>query len=216
MGPPTGRAGGSEEFIVVAILGPDWTSVHPRAIILPREVGQLVPHPSPNTGSRPMKRALCTATLFLALVSSCATKGINEHWKAESTIPRMERFFLGYNAERDGDYLDFAWHRRQANQKTLMRHFLNINPDNPNHTTRPRSKKRPVIFDPAALLFPGGMTQLLRPVVAIGQPVKVITSTIAHELIGPPLAGMVTGLASILPKRNSEGSEEPEDADASE
>ncbi|MFT5052620.1 MAG: hypothetical protein ACI8QZ_004056 [Chlamydiales bacterium] len=155
-----------------------------------------------------MKRALSTATLFLALLSSCASKGINQHWEAESTVPRVSRFFLGYNAERDGEYLDFAWHRRQNVQKTMMRHFMNINSDNPNHVTRPQSKTRPIIFDPAALLYPGGVSQLLRPVVAIGEPIQVITSTLVHEIIAPPLAGMVTGLASILPKRNSEDSVE--------
>ena len=81
-----------------------------------------------------MKRALLVAALA-ALAASCQSTGqdINDHWNASSAAPRAARFFLGYDSEKDGEYRDFAWQRKQDINLTLRRHFMHHNPDNPNH-----------------------------------------------------------------------------------
>ncbi|MFT7677423.1 MAG: hypothetical protein ACI8QC_001401 [Planctomycetota bacterium] len=81
-----------------------------------------------------MKRALLALALA-ASAASCQSTGqdINDHWNASSAAPRAARFFLGYDSEKDGEYRDFAWERKQSINLTLRRHFLHHNPDNPNH-----------------------------------------------------------------------------------
>lgn len=81
-----------------------------------------------------MKRALLALALA-ASAASCQSTGqdINDHWNATSSAPRIARFFLGYDSGVDGDYREFAWQRKQDINLTLRRHFLNHNPDNPNH-----------------------------------------------------------------------------------
>ena len=185
-----------------------------------------------------MKRAFLTASLALALLSGCSSQGINKHWETESTLPRMGRFFLGYNGEKDGSYLDFSWRRKRDNYKTLTRHFLNLNPDNPNHNVSGGSKERPLhsilpnpfyFFDPITLFIPidgviglfyeDGLQEFGRGVAMLGEPVATITTTFAHEIVAPPLAGTVTGLAKILPKRETqpaEGEEAPAEEGSAE
>ena len=149
-----------------AILGQDWTSVHLPAIIFDRlgrgPDGRLYPSPSPPFAlTQPMKRSLVVSTLALTVLASCTStsRDINKHWEEESLVPRVGRFFLGYDSEKDGDYRDFSWRRRQAINKTMVRHFLNINPDNPNHADVPRLRStRPVASpgtEPRLLLVPG-------------------------------------------------------------
>ncbi len=92
-----------------------------------------------------MKRALIVAALA-ALSAACQSQGqdINDHWNARSNAPRITRFFLGYDGEKDGDYRDFAWERKQDINLFLRRHFLHHNPDNPNHVEWPgRYRNRP-------------------------------------------------------------------------
>ena len=81
-----------------------------------------------------MKRSLLASALALLTVA-CQGSGqeINDHWNADSVAPRAGRFFLGYDAGRDGDYRDFAWERKQDINLTLRRHLFHHNPDNPNH-----------------------------------------------------------------------------------
>ena len=55
----------------------------------------------------------------------------NDHWSAHSVGPRISRVFLGYDSSRDGEYVDYQWANKQSINKTLSRHFLNDNPDNP-------------------------------------------------------------------------------------
>jgi hypothetical protein len=56
----------------------------------------------------------------------------HNHWSLHSVGPRMSRAFLGYDSDRDGNsYLDFQWERKQDVNRTLRRHFLNDNPENP-------------------------------------------------------------------------------------
>lgn len=86
--------------------------------------------------------------LALAAASGCATSAgaIDDHWNARSTAPRVGRFFLGYDPERDGtSYRDFAWERKQAINMTVRRHFFNHDPDNPHHPPVPsRFEPRPL------------------------------------------------------------------------
>ncbi|MDA1265048.1 MAG: hypothetical protein O2816_08215 [Planctomycetota bacterium] len=81
-----------------------------------------------------MKRSLLASALALVAVA-CQGSGqqINDHWNADSIAPRAGRFFLGYDAQKDGDYRDFAWERKQHINLTLRRHLFHHNPDNPNH-----------------------------------------------------------------------------------
>ncbi|MCP3919858.1 MAG: hypothetical protein GY711_30360 [bacterium] len=86
------------------------------------------------------------AALALSAATGCQNTGqdINDHWNAKSIPPRAGRFLLGYNAEKDGDYRDFAWARKQNINTTMRRHLLHHNPDNPNHREVPtRFQERP-------------------------------------------------------------------------
>lgn len=80
-----------------------------------------------------MKPSLLASVLALSFVVGCQSGGkdMNNHWNNSSTVPRASRFFLGYDAEKDGSYRDFAWERKQDINLTLRRYFLNHNPDNP-------------------------------------------------------------------------------------
>ena len=70
---------------------------------------------------------------------------MDDHWNDHSVAPRVARFFLGYDAEKDGDYRDFQYQRKQDINLTLRRHFLNHNPDNPHQPdVASRYKPRPV------------------------------------------------------------------------
>ena len=90
-----------------------------------------------------MNRLILAASLALGSTSCYMTKSgydftaagqnVDSHWTVQSTFPRMGRFFLGYDSQRDGTYKDFAYARKQSVELTLRRHFLNHNPDNPNH-----------------------------------------------------------------------------------
>jgi hypothetical protein len=80
------------------------------------------------------------------MAAGCRSSGesMNDHWSERSVAPRVSRFFLGYDAEKDGDYRDFQWERKQDINLTLRRHFLNHNPDNPHQPDVPsRYKPRP-------------------------------------------------------------------------
>ncbi len=80
-----------------------------------------------------MRVPLLALALALPMAVSCRSNGqtLNDHWSQRSVAPRVSRFFLGYDAERDGDYRDFQWKRKQDINLTIRRHLLNHNPDNP-------------------------------------------------------------------------------------
>ncbi len=78
-------------------------------------------------------KATPIALALLVLASCQSSQDINDHWNASSTVPRMSRALLGYDASTDGSYRDFAWERKQSINLTLRRHLFNHNPDNPNH-----------------------------------------------------------------------------------
>jgi len=95
-----------------------------------------------------MKRphlALALAGLVAAGCSAGSTsRDINQNWSARSVMPRVTRYFTGYDASKDGTYRDFAWRRKQEMSLTMSRHFLNYNPDNPNQPEDPsRYQPRP-------------------------------------------------------------------------
>jgi len=94
-----------------------------------------------------MKPSLVATVLALLAAAGCQSGGrhMNDHWNSSSIVPRATRFFLGYDAEKDGTYRDFAWERKQSINMTLRRHLLNHNPDNPYHLEVPsRFEPRPV------------------------------------------------------------------------
>ncbi|MEZ6005780.1 MAG: hypothetical protein R3F33_16550 [Planctomycetota bacterium] len=91
---------------------------------------------------------LTFAALLASSLFSCNFTGsgqhMDSHWDYKSTLPRMERFWLGYDAQQDGTYRDFQYNRKLDVEMTVMRHFLNYNPDNPNHDPMPsRHAARP-------------------------------------------------------------------------
>lgn len=93
-----------------------------------------------------MKRPLSLLLLSILLTTGCQSTGrdINNHWSERSVAPRAARFFSGYDASKDGAYIDFQWERKQSINLTLRRHFFNHNPDNPNHYEIPsRWEERP-------------------------------------------------------------------------
>lgn len=67
------------------------------------------------------------------LVGGCRTN-VNpamDHWNVASLGPRLQKNFLGYRADLDGNYRDFVVNQKQDVNMTLRRHFLNNNPANP-------------------------------------------------------------------------------------
>lgn len=71
-----------------------------------------------------------SAAITLASCSAGPNRA-KDHWSAHSVGPRMSRAFLGYQSDVDGEYLDYAWSNKQSINKTISRHLLNDNPDNP-------------------------------------------------------------------------------------
>lgn len=91
--------------------------------------------------------ALLCAGAAALLFSSCVTSPseANDHWNADSVAPQMSRVFLGYDPDTDGEYVDYQWENKLHIAKTLQRHFLNWNPDNPFQPEDPDYyKERPV------------------------------------------------------------------------
>lgn len=66
------------------------------------------------------------------------------HWNLESVGPRVSYAFLGYREDLDGTWRDKQWSDKKSINKTLRRHFLNNNPDNPFQAPDPSiGKPRP-------------------------------------------------------------------------
>ena len=60
----------------------------------------------------------------------CPSKA-HEHWNNESIAPRIARVMLGYDPDLHESYRDYQWENKLHIAKTLQRHFINWNPDNP-------------------------------------------------------------------------------------
>jgi hypothetical protein len=73
--------------------------------------------------------AASSAILFSSCVSSPSTA--DDHWSSESLAPRISRVMLGYDADKHTSYRDYQWENKLHIAKTIQRHFLNHNPDNP-------------------------------------------------------------------------------------
>lgn len=77
--------------------------------------------------------ALLSAAAAALLFSSCVStpSKANDHWSSQSIAPRVARVMLGYDPDSDGSYRDYQWENKLHIAKTLQRHLLNWNPDNP-------------------------------------------------------------------------------------
>ena len=185
---------------------------------------------------RPTLAAFAFALLPLASACHGGSGNINRHWSGESTVPRMSRFFLGYDAEKHGSYKDFQWERKQSINLTLRRHFLNHNPDNPNHAEvesrfEPRPNHSPLpnpltYFHLEALLLfgipvdsilgtlePGGMAEFQAGVGEFVSPIGVIFTSLAQNVLEPTLGAPIKKLAEVLPERDLRPDDDDDDED---
>lgn len=71
-----------------------------------------------------------SAAITLASCSAGPNRA-KDHWSAHSVGPRMSRAFLGYQSDVDGEYVDYQWKQKQSINRTISRHLLNDNPENP-------------------------------------------------------------------------------------
>ena len=73
--------------------------------------------------------------LILSLLPSCASNPTVsdtwDHWNASSVPPRIERFFLSYDPDRDGSYMEKLGTDLKHVRKLGNRIFLHRNTDNP-------------------------------------------------------------------------------------
>jgi hypothetical protein len=73
--------------------------------------------------------------LLLSLLPSCqsnpAPSRTWDHWNAASVPSRVGRFFLGYDSDREGAYIDKLGSDVLHVNKTLKRAFFSTNEDNP-------------------------------------------------------------------------------------
>jgi len=78
--------------------------------------------------------ALTGACLITALFSACNANpetNATDHWNVQSIPLRFQRAALGYDAERDGRYVDYQYANKKSIYLTIKRHILNQNPENP-------------------------------------------------------------------------------------
>lgn len=77
--------------------------------------------------------ALLLAASGALLFSSCVSSPsqVNDHWSDSSIAPRVARVMLGYDSDEYESYREYQWENKLSIAKTLQRHLLNHNPDNP-------------------------------------------------------------------------------------
>lgn len=77
--------------------------------------------------------ALIVAASSALIFSSCVSSPslANDHWSSESLAPRVARVMLGYDPDEHSSYRDYQWENKLHIAKTIQRHFMNWNPDNP-------------------------------------------------------------------------------------
>ena len=112
---------------------------------------------------------LLIAAASAALLAGCSSgpSKQHEHWSANSVGPRVGYYLTGYDSEVDGEYVEYQWRKKQNIRRTLRRHLLNDNPENPftmpaeaPNTSRPLHSPLPNPFNyfgVEALVF-GGIT----------------------------------------------------------
>ncbi len=85
------------------------------------------------------RKALAASLVLGGLLSGCRTTAgdPSSHWNVDSVDNRIVKHFTGYRGAVDGSYLEFQLQKKNDLNKTLRRHFLNNNPDNPFQTPDP-------------------------------------------------------------------------------
>ncbi len=80
-----------------------------------------------------LRLALGAGLVCASLLTSCRTSAgdTESHWNIDSVDNRIVKRFTGYRGAVDGAYVDFQRQKKNDISKTLRRHFLNNNPDNP-------------------------------------------------------------------------------------
>lgn len=81
-----------------------------------------------------MKHLPPIAVLTVLFVSGCnasSQTNTNDHWNMRGIGPSVTRAAFGYDAEKDGKYIDYQYQNKKSIALTLKRHFLNQNPENP-------------------------------------------------------------------------------------
>ena len=93
----------------------------------------------------PFRNALCLPVLLCAAAACRTMAGTPEsHWNIDSVPNRMATHFTGYRGPIDGNYRDFQWRKKKSIDRTLRRHFLSNNPENPLQVAEPsRNEVRP-------------------------------------------------------------------------
>jgi hypothetical protein len=74
------------------------------------------------------------AFLSVACLSGCnadPNTNSHDHWNVAGTAPRFQRVVLGYDAEKNGRYVDYQYANKKSIYLTVKRHLLNENPENP-------------------------------------------------------------------------------------
>lgn len=89
--------------------------------------------------TNPLRFALGTGLLFTGLLCGCRSGAGDpaSHWNIDSVPGRITKHFTGYRGAVDGSYLDYQDQKKRDIGRTLRRHFLNDNPDNPFETADP-------------------------------------------------------------------------------
>jgi hypothetical protein len=78
-------------------------------------------------------KALVLALPLVALSAACTTQGAhgNDHWSQRSVSNSLGRSFLGYEAYRDGDYIEFQHQNKRDVGLVIRRYLFHHNPYNP-------------------------------------------------------------------------------------
>lgn len=69
--------------------------------------------------------------LFVAGCNADPSTNTHDHWNLRGVGPSFTRAALGFDAEKDGKYIDYQYQKKKSIYLTLKRHMLNENPENP-------------------------------------------------------------------------------------
>ncbi|HED66990.1 MAG TPA: hypothetical protein ENJ09_15720 [Planctomycetes bacterium] len=83
--------------------------------------------------TKSLRFTLGAGLLLAGLLSGCRSGAgdPSSHWNIDSVDNRIVKHFTGYRGPMDGSYLEYQDQKKRDIGKTLRRHFLNDNPDNP-------------------------------------------------------------------------------------
>jgi hypothetical protein len=82
----------------------------------------------------PPSAAVCAVTVAALSFAGCNANPdthSHDHWNIKGLAPRVQRSVLGYDAERNGRYVDYQYANKKSIYMTIKRHGLNQNPENP-------------------------------------------------------------------------------------